>query len=91
MCHFPLVSNILPLALVFVILISVSQWVPPWVCPAWGSLRFLDLVDGVLSHVREVFFRFSQDLFSQVLSLSLSFWDMYSAIVGTFNVVPEVS
>ena len=30
----------------------VSWCNPPWVCPAWDSLYFLDLVDYFLSHVR---------------------------------------
>ena len=33
----------------------VSWCVPPWIYPVWDSLRFLDLLDYFLLHVREVF------------------------------------
>ena len=30
----------------------MSRCIPPWVCPSWDSLCFLDLVDYFFSHVR---------------------------------------
>ena len=56
----------------------------------WDSLHFLDLVDYFLSHFLGKFSGILLQIFSQVLSL-FSFWDLYYANVGAFNVVPEVA
>ena len=67
----------------------VSWHVSPWLYPAWDSLCSLDLGGYFLSHVREVF---NYNLFKYFLGsfLSLfSFWDLYNANFGVFNVVPE--
>ena len=63
----------------------MSQRVSPLVYPVWDSLRFLDLIDYFLSHVREVF---DYNLFKYFLrpSLFLFFsWDPYNSNVGAFN------
>ena len=74
-CRFSLVPlNILPLSLIFVGLIAVCLGVfLPWFVLPW-TLCFLDLVDYVLFHVREVF---SYYLFKYFLRSFLS------ALLGT--------
>ena len=68
----------------------MSWRVSPWIYPVWDSLRYLDLINYFLSHIREVF---NYNLFNYFLSpfLFLFFWDPYKSSVGAFNVVPEVS
>ena len=89
-CHFSLVAfNISSLSLVFISLITIylGMFLLGFILP--GILCFLDFVDYLLSHVREVF---SNYLFKYFLRsfLSLFFWDPYNANVGVFN-VPQVS
>ena len=69
----------------------MSQHVSPWIFPVWDSLRFLELIDYFLSHIREVF---NCNLFKYFLSPFLYlffFWDPYNSNVGAFNVVPVVA
>ena len=57
----------------------------------YGTLRFWDLIDYFLSHIREVF---NYNLFKYFLSLSLCpffFWDPYNSNAVVFKVVLEVS
>ena len=57
----------------------------------YGTLRFLDLIDYFLSHIREVF---NYNLFKYFLSPFLFlffFFDPYNSNVGAFKVVAEVS
>ena len=67
----------------------VSQCVPPWVYPSWDSLHLLDLVNDLLSYVREISSCCPLKYFSQVLSLLL--WHPYNANASVFTVVLEVS
>ena len=67
----------------------VSQCVPPWGYPAWDSLCFLDLVDYFFSHVREVFSYYLFNYFLRSFLSLFSFWDLYNANVGVFNVAPR--
>ena len=65
--------------------------VSPWIYPVWDSLRFLDLINYFLSHIREVF---NYNLFKYFRSPFLFlffFWYPYNSCVGMFNVVPEIS
>ena len=69
----------------------MSWRVSPWVYPAWDSLRFLDLIDYFLSHVKEVF---NYNLFKYFLSPFLFLFFLctpYYSNVGVFNIVPEFS
>ena len=71
----------------------MSQCVPPWVYPVWGSLCFLDIGDYFLSHIREVF---DYELFKYFFQISpflffFFFLDPCNSNVCAFNVVPEVS
>ena len=68
----------------------MSWHVSPWIYPVWDSLRFLDLINYFLSHIREVL---NYNLFIYFLSLFLFlfFWDPYNSNVGAVNVVPDVS
>ena len=57
----------------------------------YGTLRFLDLIDYFLSHIKEAF---KYNIFKYFLSpfLFLFFFsDPYNSHVGVFNVVPKVS
>ena len=91
-CCFSLAAfNSFSLYLIFDSLIHVPWHVSPWIYPVWDSLRFLDLTDYFLSHIREVF---NYNLFKYFLSPLLFlffFWDPYNSNVGVFNVVPGVS
>ena len=76
-CCFSLVAvNIL--SLIFVSLITVSQYVPPWLYPAWDSLCFLPLVDYFLFHGSVQLL--ALQILSRVFSV-FSFWDFYNANV----------
>ena len=90
-CHFSSVAfNILSLSLISCQFdYRVSRCGPPWVYPAWDFLCFLDLVDYFLSHVREVFSYYLFNYFLRSFLSLFSFWDLYNANVGVFNVAPR--
>ena len=82
---FPLLLLIFFLYLIIGSLICVFTCFS-WIYPMWYSLRFLDLINYFLSHIREVF---NYNLFKYFLRPFLFlffFWDPYNS-----NVVPEVS
>ena len=84
-CWFSLVAfNFLSLPLIFVSLIALclSVSLPGFILP--GTLCFLDLVDYLLSHVREVFGCYFLKYFLR--SFLSFFWDPYNVNLGTFNV-----
>jgi len=84
-CWFSLVAfNFLSLSLIFVSLIAVCLGVSflGFILP--GTLCFLDLVDYLLSHVREVFGCYFLKYFLR--SFLSFFWDPYNVNLGTFNV-----
>ena len=84
--------NIFSLNLIFISLINMCLGVFFLGFILYGTLlRFLDLGDYFLSHVREVF---AYNLFKYFLRPFLFlffFWDAYNSNVGVFSVVPEVS
>ena len=62
-CHVSLVSfNILSLTCIILITVSLGVLLLGFILP--GTLCFLDLVECVLSHVREVFSFISSNIFS---------------------------
>ena len=65
--------------------------VSPWIYPVWDFLCFLDLIDSLLSHIREVFNYNLFKYFPSPFLFLFFFWDPYNSNVGVFNVVPEVS
>ena len=56
----------------------------------FGTLCFLDLVDYLFSHVREVFIYYLFKYFPESFLSIFSFWDPYNTNVGVFKVVLEV-
>ena len=76
-CCFSLVAfNILSLYLIFDSLINMCLVVSPWIYPVLDSLRFLDLISYILSHINEVF---NYNLFKYFLIPFLFFfWDPYN-------------
>ena len=92
-CCFSLVTfNNFSLSLIFVSLITVclGVFLLGFILPG-TSLRFLDLIDYFLSHIREAF---NYNLFKYFLNpfvFLFFFWNPYNSNVGAFHVVPEVS
>ena len=92
-CHFCLIAfNILFLSLVFVSLFTLCLsvfllgFIPPeTLCASqiWWTISFSMLEEFSAIISSNIFFRFVLSLFS--------FWDLYNANVGVFNVVSEVS
>ena len=91
-CCFSLAAfNIFSLYLIFDSLINMCLGVCLLGFILYGTLRFLDLIDYFISHIREVF---NYNLFKYFLSSFLFlflFWIPYNLNVCVFNVVPEVS
>ena len=89
-CCFSLAAfNIFSLYLIFESLINMCLGMFLLGFILYGT--FLDWVDYLFSHIREVF---NYNLFKYFLSPFLFlffFWDPYNSNVGAFNVVPEVS
>ena len=89
-CHFPLFAfNILSLISVSLTTMCLGVFLlefilPGTLCASWTWLFPFPLLGS--------FWLLSLQIFSQVLSLSLSsFWDPYNVNVGVFNAVSEVS
>ena len=91
-CCFPFAAfNIFSLYLIFDSLINMFLGVFLLGFILHGTLRFLDLIDYFLSHIREVFnYNFFKYFLSPFLFLFF-FWNPYNSNVVAFNVVPEVS
>ena len=91
-CCFSLAAfNIFSLYLIFDSLINMCLGVFLLGFILCGTLCFLDLIDYLLTHIREVF---NYNLFKYFLSpfsFLFFFWDPYNLNVGAFSVVPEVS
>ena len=90
-CFFLVAFNISSLSLTFVCLITVclTVFLPGFILPGTDCAS---LIQVTVSFPRLGKFQLlSLQIFSQVLSLSSSFWDPYSANVAAFKVVPEVS
>ena len=75
----------------FVILITMCLGVILFELILYGTLHFLDLGDGILSLVKEVFSYYVFKYFLRHFLSLFSFWDLYNENVVAFNVVPEVS
>ena len=90
-CFFFVALNIFSLSLIFVNLINMCL-IPPWVCPVWDSLCFLDMGDCFLSYVREIFSYYLIKYFLGLFLSHLSIWDSYNAYIGPLRwclMVPE--
>ena len=90
-CFFLAAFNIFSLNLIFVSLINMCLGVFLLGFILYGTLRFLDLGDYFLSHVREVFNYSLFEYFLRCFLFLFFFWDPYNSNVGVFSVVPEVS
>ena len=89
--HFSLIAfNILslPLTCQFDYYVSVCSSLGLFCLGLCASVT-LDLVDYFLSHVREVFSYYLFNYFLRSFLSLFSFWDLYNANVGVFNVAPR--
>ena len=83
--------NMFSLYLIFDSLINMCLGLSPRIYPVWNSLCSLDLIDHLLSHVREVFNYYLFKYFLSPFLFLFFFWEPYNSNGGAFNVVPEVS
>ena len=83
--------NIFSLNFIFVRLINMCLGVFLLGFTLYGTLRFLDLGDYFLSHIREFFHYNLFEYFLRPFRFLFFFWDLYNSNIGVFSVVPEVS